>query len=305
MEAFILDTYKRQIKFCYYKVALLKKINETEHEIVGDYNLVNWFQKIENMNKLNHRIELSDSYVVMDQIYYYENRDIYALRAFKVRDVNVPSKIKDGKEAEPIPLGVDEYIGEDMNWLYDREKSICMIQQNRMSIGIARLSEWVNKMIHLDGFYIKFIPILDKFMPSKLQRKHIRSIDFSFINLAPDNKDGSLAQIIRNVDRLSGLSGKISISVGHSKNKELNPIEIMDLVEDIRSNPGLISSAKIKLRDDDKPRVEIVDLLEESLHDFIEYDIELKKPLDFDVARAGMCSRYLERREEINKSCRW
>lgn len=52
-------------------------------------------------------------------------------------------------------------------------------------------------------------------------------------------------------------------------------MSIADLINDVQDNPGMINSAKIKLKsdtsysDDDKPRVEIVDLLENAIHDYI------------------------------------
>lgn len=52
------------------------------------------------------------------------------------------------------------------------------------------------------------------------------------------------------------------------------------MINDVQDNPGMINSAKIKLKsdtsysDDDKSRVEIVDLLENAIHDYIAFDIE-------------------------------
>lgn len=58
------------------------------------------------------------------------------------------------------------------------------------------------------------------------------------------------------------------------------------MINDVQDNPGMINSAKIKLKsdtsysDDDKPRVEIVDLLENAIHDYIAFDIEKRNLLN-------------------------
>lgn len=41
-----MNTYKRQIKFCYYKVAQVEKVNEIEEKIKGKFNLVEWIMNL-------------------------------------------------------------------------------------------------------------------------------------------------------------------------------------------------------------------------------------------------------------------
>lgn len=51
------------------------------------------------------------------------------------------AKVKENEEPTIIELEDDEYIGEDLFIIYDENKGIVMIQQNRMSLGIPRLEE--------------------------------------------------------------------------------------------------------------------------------------------------------------------
>ena len=116
-----------------------------------------------------------------------------------------------------------------------------MIQQNRMSVGISRLAEWINKTIGLDeSRKVVFVPISDRFTKSKLKNKYIRTIEFSFANMEQENGDGPLSSIINGIVRYKGASAKITISVGRTKDAQLDPQSSYDLIEDIQNHPESI-----------------------------------------------------------------
>lgn len=298
-------TYKRLVKFTYYKIKLIS--NENGHEKVWDYDLTNWLASVSDDGHMYQNCELADTKVNFQELYHDMKEEIYVFRAYKLRDYNVPSKIKEGESAEPIELDDNEYIGEDMTVLYDWKNSICMIQQNRMSVGISRLAEWINKTIGFDESQkVVFIPISDRFTKSKLKNKYIRTIEFSFANMEQENEDGPLSSIINGIGRYKGASAKITISVGRTKDAQLDPQSSYDLIEDIQNHPESIGTARAKLKsmsDDDKARIEMVDIFETSSHDYIEFNITEKKPLDFLQARVKMYTAYLERRKDLLKLC--
>lgn len=303
-----METYRRQIKFCYYKVVEIEINSDRNSHVVGNFNLVEWLMRMEEEGMVKHNIELSDCTVNLEQFCKFEDKNIYAIRAYKLRDANIPSKVKEGEDAIPIPLESDEYIGEDLNFLYDRDRSICMIQQNRMSIGISRLVEWINKFCSKEDKAIAMIPILNTFDSNGLERKSVRSIEFTFANSELKDGNGSLRSIINSFKGYKGATGKITLTVGREKNAELDKKCIVDLVNDIQANPGVINGAKIKVKeqsilDDDKSRIEIVDLFENSVHDYIAFDIEKRKPLDFNRARSNMLKKYKDRQDLLERLC--
>ena len=305
-----METYRRQIKFCYYKVAEVEFDEDGNSHVTGKFNLVVWLMNMEEEAKVKHNTELSDCIVNLEQYVRFPNENIYAIRAYKLRDANVPSKLKEGEAAIPIPLDPDEYIGEDINFLYDRDRSVCMLQQNRMSIGVSRLVEWINELCPMENKKVVFVPISNHFDANRLGNKSVRSIEFSFANLEPDNKDGSLGQIIGGLNKYNGTIAKITLTVGRDRNAELDKPCIVDLIQDIQTNPGIVNGAKIKLKsenmlDDDKARIEIVDLFENAIHDYIQFDIEKRKPLDFSRARIKMYEKYVEKIAMIEKLCQW
>lgn len=298
-------TSTRVVKFTYYKMQLISKVNGVEQ--ADDYDLTKWLLAMSPQKQEYHSIDLSDMKVNFQDMHYFAEDSIYVFRVYKLRDSNVPSVIRDGEIAEPIELEDDEYIGEDMSILYDWKNSICMVQQNRMSVGIARLTEWINKESGFDETKkVVLAPIYDAFSMEKLNHKKIKSIDFSFANVEEMSGNGSLSSLIANTGKYGGLQGKISISVGRAKNAQLRTNASYELIQDIRDNAGNILSAKVKLKDlsdDDKPRTEVVDIFEATTHDFIEFDILKKKPLDFKQLYSKMHVIYLSKRPALLKLC--
>lgn len=214
-----METYRRQIKFCYYKVAKIEINENEESHVVGKFNLAEWLMSMKSKALVQRNVKLSDCIVNLGEYRFDSETEIYAIRAYKLRDANIPSKLKEGEDATPIPLDPDEYIGEDINFLYDRKRSICMLQQNRMSIGVSRLAEWINQICPMENYKVEFIPISDKFDANRIGNRLVRTFEISFANFEPDNKKGSLAEMIKSVNKYNGTTAKITISVGREKKR--------------------------------------------------------------------------------------
>ena len=103
-----MNTYKRQVKFCYYKVINVEFDENGNEHFRGNFNLVEWLMAMDDNSEIKHNMELSDCGVNLEQYYKFPGEDLYAIRAFKLRDANIPSKIKDGEDATPIPLDTIE-----------------------------------------------------------------------------------------------------------------------------------------------------------------------------------------------------
>lgn len=292
------NTYKRKVKYQYYKIVLFEKDGRGDWHKKSDFNFADWLAKLDDEGLLNKKVELRDCYAYIEKIDYNRTNEIYTVRIFKLRDVNIPSKVKDGEESQIIPLDEDEYIGEDITLLYDRNSGICMIQSNRMSVSVSKLQEWINKDME-EGYMAAFYPVYRKTTQAMLRGKQIRAIDITFANLEESNSVRSLGQIIKGIQKFNGLTGHITIGMGRKKGGELNPEQTLELVEELNQNREIISSAKVKMRDDDMSRVEIVDLFDDLLHEYIVFDIEKKQPLDFEQARAKMLMSYLSKKDGI------
>lgn len=292
--------YNRLIKYHYYRI-VLGKINDKGKWIAeSPFLFSDWLGRQKTEDKIKKNVELSDCLVYIEKYYKEKDEDYYSVRFYKLRDTNVPSKIKLGNDAEPVELEEDEYIGEDMNVLYDRTLGVCMVQNNRMSVGVKRIEEWLTKDCG-ESYSVKLLPIYNKnILTKKIKSSKIRTIDITFSNLKNSNHQ-SLGDIISGIKRYDGLTGHITISVGKKKNFQLDNKNTIDLIEELNDNHNGIRSAKIKMREDDKGRIEVVDLFENVLHDYIPFEIETKKNLDFFEEHQAMMDCYKGRIDEIKQ----
>ena len=291
------DTVQRTIKYYYHTVKKERKDGSGESE---DFNLADWLINQTEDPGCQTIICLKDCNIRLETI---ERDDcngdqFYFARVYKVRDTNIPAKLKEGQAAEPISLEDDEYIGEDLNLLYDYQLGVCMMQRNRMSIGISRLSEWAGKSE--PEHIVVFRPIGDICDVSRFRSKKIRSFEVSLGNV--NNLNGtSLSDMIGGILNLGGVSVRISISAGRKKDAQLVHNDMLNIIENVDFNRDSVVSAKVKIKDDDDSPAEVVDLIDDMMNDIITFDIERKSTLDFRVAKEKMLEKYIERRDEIAK----
>lgn len=177
-------------------------------------------------------------------------------------------------------------------------------------MGVSRLVEWINKYHSDNSCSVAFLPICAKFTSDRIRNKKKRKIEFSFANLESMKPDGSLGSIINSIGKYKGTNAKIVISSGRVKNNELDKTNILDLVHELKSNPGIVKDGRVSLRqekmyDDDKAHLEVIDIFEDALNSIISFDIETRKPLDYKQAETRMLEEYDRNYEMINKLCGW
>lgn len=87
-------------------------------------------------SEIKHNMELSDCVGNLEQYYKFPGEDLHAIRAFKLRDANVPLKIKDGEDAFykmciALPKVIEKVVnegGEDVKVPHDSVMSeLCRI----------------------------------------------------------------------------------------------------------------------------------------------------------------------------------
>ncbi len=297
------NTYQRTIKFYYYVPKVYKKTdkNDFEWKYLCEFNVRDWLAEVFKDGQVKSNIELTDCIVNLESIKKIEN-DFYAFRIYKLRDTNIPSIIKEGEDAVPIDLDPDEYVGEDTTMLYDNSQGILMMQSNRMSIGRARLEKLMTESLDDQNKRVSLKAIARKTDVSGFRGKKLKTIEFSVENL--DSLDeayqkGGLLETIKEYKKYSGYSFSIKISAGRKNEDTLDINNALDAIQELTDNKHLVNKAKVRLKDDEKPRMEEIDLLENILYDTISFSIENRQPLSFNLATMRMVSTYKERLNEI------
>lgn len=291
---------ERNIKFQYFAVVRQQKI-KNRWKGLGKLDIYTWIDKMENRFSPLSVIQLSDTKAQIEKFGFFEDDNVYIFRFLKLREDNIPSIAKANEESEGIPLGDDEYIGEDLYMLYDVKNGIGMIQMNRFSLGLKRLEELLTFVWGVDEERIKLKAISENFDISRIRgRRRYRAIEVDFANLGSQLEDGhnSLSRIQNSFRRFYGVSGRVKISLGRTKRDTLNIDEVNDFIKDAMEDASVVG-LKVSIKDDDNRPTETIDLFDNVCNSIITFNIEKKSVLSFEYASRMMLSYYNGNRERL------
>jgi len=60
-----------------------------------------------------------------------------------------------------------------------------------------------------------------------------------------------------------------------------------------------VVSARVKIKDDDSARIEVIDLMDDCFSEIITYNLEPRTTLEFETAASNMIARYIRVRDKI------
>ena len=83
------------------------------------FNMVDWITAIDDNKLLKKTIKIGPIKARIDFISYDKESDLWGIRFMRLSDTDIPTKVKENQEAEAIELDDDEYIGLDVNMLYE------------------------------------------------------------------------------------------------------------------------------------------------------------------------------------------
>lgn len=297
--------YKRTIQFRYFRVFCKEKDDDNNWGDYKTFDLVKWIAKIDEEQSLKKSIRFGNTLARVECFSHSKEDDVWGMHLMKLRDTNIPTKVKENEASEPVELEDDEYLGEDIILLYEKGSSILMMQVNRFSLGISKLEEFINYTNDDETVDIFIKPIFETDMLSKLKKRNYKNIEVSFANLDKwhdDSKYKSLSSIIKPIKEIGGFAGHVKIGLGYSRNSALNSNESQKIVKNILENKKFIRSAKVKVSDDDGTGMEIIDLFEEIYHDYIEFTLQSKKALRYKDAFRSMRYYFKKRKSVLYKA---
>ena len=292
---------ERNVKFQYFGVVRQQKI-KNRWKGLGKLDIYTWIDKMENKFSPLSVIQLSDTKAQIENLGFFEDDNVYIFRFLKLREDNIPSIAKANEESEGIPLGDDEYIGEDLYMLYDVKNGIGMIQMNRFSLGLRRLEELLTFVWGVDKERIRLKAISENFDISRINgRRRYRAVEVDFANLGSKLEDGrhnSLSRIQDSFRHFYGVCGHVKISLGRTKKDTLNIDEVEELIKSAMEDESVVG-LKVSIKDDDDRPTEIIDLFDNVCNSIITFNIEKKSVLSFEYASRMMLLYYNGNRERL------
>ena len=295
--------YVRTIKFLYYTVCV-SKLEERGRTDPVRFDFESWIYKADKLSLEKKTIELDGFKVRLEEFVGDKNSGIWKLRFMKLRDTNIPSLVKEEEEAKPLELEDDEYIGEDLLMIYDRNNQVAMLQCNRFALGKGKLEKYLTHIWNIENENIILCPISKHVDARGFKKKNYRKLLLRFENIhAIEDTHRPFGKIVNSYYEMGGITGEVVISLGRSKKGEsgLSQEQVPGMLSDIYENQDMISSAVLKVRDDDSTEVEVVNLFDNSLNSYVDFKLEKRTTLEFDYATKLMIQEYSNKKEEINR----
>lgn len=218
--------------------------------------------------------------------------EIYPLNFMRMDSVSTYYKAQVNNLAEHIDIDVagDEYIAKNTVCLYDSENSIMMIQCNKGGYSEKSIENYINDFF--DERVCCLLPIFENINFIGENVKYMK-LDIRLANLrefeATDNT--GFEQIVDGMNRVNGTNAHIEISLGYDKEKRLNSDEVRVAITDLTNNRGCVTSAKIKLSDDQISGT--FDLFDNLSKDIVKCAIDAKGGIPFEKLAESMSKKYI------------
>ncbi len=293
----------RKVKFEYYEVACKEK-NEQGNIQDHLFDLQQWIDRIGNKSLDGRTYDYYQEQARLERIGYDNAIDLWFLNFVRLRVTNIPLKGKISELAEPIELEDDEFIGEDVTALYDPKLNIIMLQRNIHSLGPTGIEKYINLAWANENEDIYLRPIILINPIEKLKNaKYYRKMVVRFADLPTKEMNmktnSPLNKIIEAFGQYEAVNAEIIITVGRAKGNSLYKETVHDSINEIFLNRDLVTKAELTKRDTEDSNVEIIDLFEHKVHDYLTFVLEERQSLDCDYVYIKMAERYLDRRSEI------
>lgn len=297
----------RKIRMEYFRVVCRRRgQSDSDPDVLFDLN--KWIEKAERLSLEARTFDYQAEQARLDRLWYNSEEEYWFLNFIKLRETNIPHKAKIDSIAEPMALADDEYIGEDVNALYDDELYILMLQRNRYSLGVSGIEEYLNLI--WDGqeelrLYLRPIApanIKDKIRGKSTYRKMtVRFNDIQTKKLK-DTKSKTFKELFDSIGKYQCVAAEINITMSYNKTEYLDAQTVKDTIDDIYNNKEIISKAEISYKDDIDDKVEVLDLFSDKWHDFIFVALRKRESLASEYVADSMIETYNETRPILAKA---
>ncbi len=298
----------RKIRFEYYEVVCrLETDPQDQPDRAFDFDL--WINIAAQKSLEARTFDYYQERARLDDYRYNDLHRYWILNFTRLRETNIPSKARIDQCAEAIELDDDEYIGEDINILYDGGLSTLMIQRNRHSLSIRGIESYINLVWNSDTEKIFLRPICPLDVQNKvMEAQEYRRIIIRFAdlnsNMIDRQEDSTIKDIYDGLGAYSGITAEIKISIGNKKGESLDRETVVDTINQLTNNRDIVSKVEIGMREDEDSKVEVVDLFSDKVHDYIFANLPIRTSLASEYIAELMFDKYNERRAELINTLR-
>lgn len=255
------------------------------------YDLREWLL---NVNQMNLESRCKDANGVKGRLENLAlvNEEIYALNFMRMEEVSTSYilNMHDPAEHVDIDIAADEYIAKNTVCLYEPESGIIMVQSNRGSYSEKSIESYINQFY--DDPVCTILPIFEN-IDMLTDNAEYMKLDLRLANIRSfvPTENTSFEEIIDGINKVEGINAHIEISLGNAKNVTLNAKEVRSTLTDLYNNRGCVTSAKIKMSDDQISG--IYDLFDNLSRDTIKCMVDETGGIPFNILYGRMYDKYI------------
>lgn len=293
----------RKVKFEYFAVAYKEK-DDRGYEKDHSFDLRRLIAKAEKLSLESRTFDYYQEQARLDKLWYDTGKEFWFLNLARLRATNIPSKGTDTKELEPIELEDNEYIGEEVTALYDEKINVLMLQRNRHSLSPSGIEEYFNLLWGNENekIYLRPIALSDPAENAK-KAKYYRKFSVRFADLNKANIDNesksSLAKIIKEFGKFDAINAEITVTMGRSKGASLYKDTVHESINEVFKHKDIVKRAELGKKDLDDTNVEMIDLFDHHIHDFLYFTLKEREGLGHEYVADRMFEKYKEKRGEV------
>lgn len=248
------------------------------------------------------------NFVRLDKCQEKDERDgLIGLRFLRLRDSNLPYKVPTNEEAKDLDIADDEFIGESLHIVYDTKTRYFMIQVNRHSVSLKGIAAYINLTIDDPQKIVRFKTFHKDLDFAHLKFGRYKKLEIGLANVGPlqsGSHDESLGAMLNHLQNFDGHILKISVSIGRTSKRSLNPAKIEDIFHEIPEYRDSILTAKLKYCEGDFEKGEELNLLNFLEESVLTMQIAERRTLDFVYAINMMKQEYMKKKTVLDRMLR-
>lgn len=211
---------------------------------------------------------------------------------FERLDYQVPNRTTLHGESEALDLDDDEWIGLDVNVLYDAKNHIFMIQRNRSSLGPSGIEIFLKTIVKTyvgkEHNYFSLPMVSDV----NAKRRAFKQFAYRKVNIRVTGlkADGIVEKFSRNGKRNVD-SVEITFNSSISRDSKIDEEFATSILKEYVDDPD-VQKLQIRSRETEDGLVEPIDLIDQKLQTYIDFDFGDSRQLDPIVVFHSMTERY-------------
>lgn len=296
----------KNIRFDYFRV--YQRDEETGEEAVFDLlNLINQVNHLRETNRAGLQAQTTSGVIRLMHCEIVDPTDTYyALNFVKHKTLVVPgiASLADD-DIRDLDLDEGEFITEDLNILYHSTVHILMMQKNRQVASPKVFAEYIKRVLNVNGLTFELrplVPATNNFRRMNAAREVNRmTVKLEMRPLLEEHPERENALGVHLREILAGFEAD-SVELVLKRRRGNGGLNRQRIAENAVGVMDQFSKYSVDIIQDEGP--DVIDFLQENLHDMITFNLEVGQRLYSEYAITEMQRRFAEKIGALQRAIR-